>query len=214
MNGTNNDSDAKAYADGWQDDDGNVPVLSPEPEAGKEFKGLQEKADAEFNDGWNSDLEPKASDSGVVASPVIGDRAVAVENLPAIEPAKPMSFKETFAAQRKAGATVFEWGGKKYTTDLKKSAPAKSAPASGTSTVKAVQSVMGNMPAVVTARVQTPAAAPSVRAPGDLPTKAAVYGSSSSGRNYAPTPQKAPLPSKASIYGSSGGRNYTPVKAL
>ena len=41
-------------------------------------------------------------------------------------PAKPMSFKEAFAAARKDGGKTFEWNGKKYTTELageKKSAP-------------------------------------------------------------------------------------------
>lgn len=41
------------------------------------------------------------------------------EDKPAAAPDKPMSFKEAFASHRKAGAKVFEWNGKKYTTALK-----------------------------------------------------------------------------------------------
>lgn len=35
-------------------------------------------------------------------------------------PAKPMSFKEAFAAARSGGGKTFEWNGKKYTTELAK----------------------------------------------------------------------------------------------
>lgn len=41
------------------------------------------------------------------------------------EAPKAASFKETFAAQRKAGAKTFEWNGKKYTTNLKGEAKAE-----------------------------------------------------------------------------------------
>jgi hypothetical protein len=41
------------------------------------------------------------------------------------EPAKNQSFKEAFAEARKSGGKTFEWNGKKYTTDVASSAPAK-----------------------------------------------------------------------------------------
>lgn len=41
---------------------------------------------------------------------------------------EPSSFKEAFAAARAAGDKTFEFGGKKYNTDMKKAAP-KSSPA-------------------------------------------------------------------------------------
>lgn len=65
----------------------------------------------------------------------------------AAAPAKPMSFKEAFAANRKAGAKVFEWNGKKYTTALKSevkpkaAAPAVAAPAAKTTPVDSTWSV-------------------------------------------------------------------------
>lgn len=51
-------------------------------------------------------------------------------------PAKPssgMTFKQAFAAARKAGKGIFTWNGKKYTTELAKPAPkAGSTPSRGT----------------------------------------------------------------------------------
>ena len=49
---------------------------------------------------------------------------VAERSKPVIEAPKAMSFKETFASQRKAGAKTFEWNGKKYTTDIAAKKPA------------------------------------------------------------------------------------------
>jgi hypothetical protein len=41
------------------------------------------------------------------------------------EPAKPSNFKSAFASARKAGDKTFEFNGKKYTTELASSTPAK-----------------------------------------------------------------------------------------
>ena len=41
------------------------------------------------------------------------------------EPAKPSNFKQAFASARKAGDKTFEFNGKKYTTELASSTPAK-----------------------------------------------------------------------------------------
>ena len=42
--------------------------------------------------------------------------------------AKPRGFRDTFAAQRKSGAKVFEWNGQKYSTALVGASKAKAAP--------------------------------------------------------------------------------------
>ena len=73
------------------------------------------KGDAEFSAAFTSDdIAPRES---VAEAPTV---AIVVEPVAAkaAEQAKPMSFKETFAALRKAGAKTFEWNGKKYTTEL------------------------------------------------------------------------------------------------
>lgn len=50
------------------------------------------------------------------------------------KPASDMTFKQAFAAARKAGKGTFTWNGKKYTTELAKPAPkAGSTPSRGTS---------------------------------------------------------------------------------
>lgn len=46
---------------------------------------------------------------------------------PAPKSAATPSFKEAFASARKAGDSTFEWNGKKFTTELATSAPAKKA---------------------------------------------------------------------------------------
>ncbi len=66
------------------------------------------------------------------------------------EPVKAQTFKEAFAANRKAGAKTFEWNGKKYTTALKTEvktkpaatpAPAVASPAAKTTPVDSTWSV-------------------------------------------------------------------------
>lgn len=107
------------YEDEWaKKDDGSMPGAQAAADAGVAAGKVAqaEQADPDFNYEWPD--AQAAADAGVATAKA------------APEPAKPMSFKETFAARRKAGDTVFEWNGKKYTTDLKKSAsPAKSATA-------------------------------------------------------------------------------------
>lgn len=44
---------------------------------------------------------------------------------------EPISFKEAFAANRKAGEKTFEWNGKKYTTELAKPKKIAKAPSQG-----------------------------------------------------------------------------------
>ena len=62
---------------------------------------------------------------------------------PAATPAKSMSFKETFAAQRKAGASTFEWNGKKFTTALKSEAPEVAAANPATTVTKSSSPMRG-----------------------------------------------------------------------
>lgn len=66
------------------------------------------------------------------AKPEPADEVAMQETLVQSLEQKPMSFKEAFRAARKAGGKLFEWNGKKYTTDMAKpkAAPAKVAAAS------------------------------------------------------------------------------------
>ena len=48
-----------------------------------------------------------------------------LEEMRDTEAAKPSNFREAFAAARKSGDKTFEFGGKKYTTEMASSKPAK-----------------------------------------------------------------------------------------
>lgn len=71
------------------------------------------------NSGYAS---PDVMSANTASNAVEVGRPMAPANVVAtpIEPMKTMSFRETFAARRKAGDATFEWNGKKYTTELKK----------------------------------------------------------------------------------------------
>ncbi len=59
-------------------------------------------------------------------------------------PAAPTSFKDAFAAARRAGGKTFEWQGKKYTTEMagdKKAAPASAPAPAAPAAPKAKQSI-------------------------------------------------------------------------
>ena len=92
--------------------------------ADKETTDAQAAADAGVAAGKKADADPDFNydEPGTIdaASTAKMDAAPA----PIAEPVKALSFKETFAARRKAGDSTFEWNGKKYTTDLKKPATA------------------------------------------------------------------------------------------
>ena len=91
----------------------------------------------------------KVDDARGVDAPQVAvqEKAPEVDKPVTEEPKKPQSFKEAFAANRKAGAKVFEWNGKKYTTALKSevkpkaAAPAVAAPAAKTTPVDSTWSV-------------------------------------------------------------------------
>ena len=222
------DNDVKDYVDGWQDGEVNAPKQPSESKAGQEYKALKEKSDTEFTAGWNADGEPKATEGGITTSPVRDAGAISVKVLPAIEPAKAMSFKETFAAQRKAGAKTFDWNGKKYTTELAapttkpKAAPiaapanvAAPTPAPVAAPAPAVQKTTLAPPAQMASTART--YAPSGRNYAHvIPAKVVdspARTSAPSGRNYAYVPDAAPKavasPVRTSAPGS--GRNYTPA---
>lgn len=104
------------------------------------------------------------------------------------EPAKAMTFKEAFASHRKAGAKVFEWNGKKYTTALKSevkpkaAAPAVAAPAAKIAPVDSTWSVAktDNRPKVeisaASGSMKMPAAEKSMAAP-DVTADNTMYSS-------------------------------------
>lgn len=112
------------------------------------------------------------------------------EDKPAAEePKKPQSFKEAFAHHRSAGAKVFEWNGKKYTTALKGEgtkpkapSPAASAPAVKTTPVDSTWSVVkkDNRPKVEikasSGSMKMPAAEKSMAAP-DVAADNTMYSS-------------------------------------
>ena len=76
-----------------------------------------------YGDGTTGDerveMARKPVDTSSMKMPTVEDEPAERE-----APAKAMSFKEAFAANRKAGAKTFEWNGKKYTTDIATSKPA------------------------------------------------------------------------------------------
>lgn len=109
-----------------------------------------EQANIDYNDGWGKDettagtgeapsqakpspVAPKPAENAVVAAAAAARDSDAKEfsdafNAPAApepkpEPA-PKNFKEAFAQARADGLKVFDWNGKKYTTELKPKAPA------------------------------------------------------------------------------------------
>jgi hypothetical protein len=139
-----------------------------------------------------------------------------------------MSFKETFAAQRKAGAKVFEWNGKKYTTEIAGAAGSSSLQkAKATPVAGPVQLANKVQPRVVTAApppAQTATTgrtyAPSGRnyahvMPAEVVDSPART-SAPSGRNYAYVPGAEPKavasPVRTSAPGS--GRNYSPAPSV
>jgi len=80
-----------------------------------------------YADGGETDpmLEAKASSESQDTSRSMGS-GPKDEEAPKVE--KKQSFKEAFAEARKGGGKSFEWNGKKYTTELASSAPAKEKP--------------------------------------------------------------------------------------
>lgn len=97
--------------------------------ADKEATEAQAAADAGIAAGKAADADPDFDYDEMPSAQAAASAGVAASkaSTPAPEPAKPMSFKETFAARRKAGDATFEWNGKKYTTDLKKPATSNAA---------------------------------------------------------------------------------------
>jgi len=66
-------------------------------------------------------------EGSVVESDMPAQRIEFSENTGSTGSTKPMSFKQAFAKHRGAGDKTFEWQGKKYTTELAPSKPAKAA---------------------------------------------------------------------------------------
>lgn len=102
--------------------EGDEPKLGLTPEKVAE-------SDAEYADAFNepeSDVKVKAKDDFDAAMAEADDMQAEKEMdaldagmTKPVEPAKPTTFKEAFAAARKSGLKVFDWNGKKYTTELK-----------------------------------------------------------------------------------------------
>lgn len=93
------------------------PMVNDAPVQSAVQVAARESADADakaFSDAFNAETSPVADSN---AKPV---------DLAPMEPAKPKPFKAAFAQARKDGLKVFEWNGKKYTTDVAK-AKAKAA---------------------------------------------------------------------------------------
>jgi hypothetical protein len=97
--------------------EGGLPDYEREPDA--QDRKMQETAVAEYTD--------RKEKEAVMAKPL----------------AK-ASFKEAFAEARAAGDKTFEWGGKKYTTDMAKpKAPAKRKPLPGRAAEGKMSDVVG-----------------------------------------------------------------------
>lgn len=82
-----------------------APVQSAVQVAARESADADAKA---FSDAFNAETSP------------VADSNVKPVDLAPAEPAKPKTFKASFAQARKDGLKVFEWNGKKYTTDVAK----------------------------------------------------------------------------------------------
>ena len=109
------------YEEEWaSDSDAGKPTPASMSAAGKKAEGDE----PDFN-----------YDSPVMVADAAMERPSVEATPEAAEPAKALSFKETFAAQRKAGAQTFEWNGKRYTTALKGPA-ATSKPGAASAMVK------------------------------------------------------------------------------
>lgn len=103
----------KEYSDGYNDIERGVapPSKTSEPEANS--AGMPANSGYASADTMSANMPSNAVEVGKPMAPA---NVVATP----IEPMKAMSFRETFAARRKAGDAMFEWNGKKYTTELKK----------------------------------------------------------------------------------------------
>lgn len=78
----------------------------------------------------NADNDARRSPKSTPKAPTRGT----APSKPTSAPKSDMTFKQAFAAARKAGKGTFTWNGKKYTTELAKPAPkAGSKPSRGTS---------------------------------------------------------------------------------
>lgn len=104
--------DNDAYVQAWNEGETPEPakevsvledVAPPVSEARVAADAAREKDAKEFSDAFHAD-EPK------------------------VEAPKPTSFKQAFAKARLDGAKVFDWNGKKYTTQLKSDAAPAAAP--------------------------------------------------------------------------------------
>lgn len=159
-------------------------------------------AEKEYDEEWGVMAEPYKKDAAPAeddpfefASKESGQNFDKPAEVPEVDkpaaaaaPAKPMSFKEAFASHRKAGAKVFEWNGKKYTTALKSevkpkaAAPAVAAPAAKTAPVDSTWSVAktDNRPKVeisaASGSMKMPAAEKSMAAP-DVTADNTMYSS-------------------------------------
>lgn len=81
----------------------------------------------QFASAFYSDA-PKAPEMHAEDKSFVDDTAKKMEASVAPPAPKPMSFKQAFAAARKAGDSVFEFNGKKYTTQLASEAKPASKP--------------------------------------------------------------------------------------
>lgn len=111
---------AKAYTDSFNEGDAPAAEKTDLTAAGAEYTALKDQSEAEFSNEWNAPAVDDVKTSSMTTPGTTESKDLAPLAMAAPEPVKALSFKETFAARRKAGDATFEWNGKKYTTDLKK----------------------------------------------------------------------------------------------
>lgn len=107
------------FAEEWSKDE--TPAKPATEKVEDSAVAEKAKGDADYAAEFTADDVATAASSAAAAAPASPALAIVIEAgapAKAAEPAKAMSFKETFAAQRKAGAKTFDWNGKKYTTEL------------------------------------------------------------------------------------------------
>lgn len=109
----------KDYESAWAEGEDAKPAPAVMDEPLEDVAPAQSAVQAAAREAADADAKAFSEAFNAEASPVKAADVKPVDLAPA-EPAKPKPFKAAFAQARKDGLKVFEWNGKKYTTDLAK----------------------------------------------------------------------------------------------
>lgn len=159
----------KEYSDGYNDIERGIapPSKTSEPEANS--AGMPASSGYASPDAMSANTAGNAVEVG---GPMPPASVVATP----IEPMKAMSFRETFAARRKAGDAMFEWNGKKYTTELKKTGTTPTAAPTTAPRPAAPASMPASKPYLEPFESTAPLPTPSPAAPMPMATSSQALG--------------------------------------